>query len=423
MVYRQFFLVLICFYLPTALHAKTYWLDPAANHTHRLCTSNLPCNSLTHLAKHLDAGDEVILKEGIYPPMIIADIQGTKNKPIAIKAIGKGVVFKHHELFNNRDLVEFRHVQHVIFSGARFSEAKRAAIRLNNSTDVKLVNNHIANSGVWGVLTNHSNNIAMVNNTIIGASSQHGIYISNSGDNILIKNNTIENALGSGIHINGDLSMGGGKFTLGDGIISNVYIANNSIANVGINGGAAINIDGGENVEIINNILWALNAAAITVFKDDGAIPSKNVVIKNNLIYLNEKSRWAIIINDSNGPVYFNQNMVLSKNKVQGVFEIITKYNQLDALFERVTSVFTDKDGVFPIISEQNIFAVKGAFASIDYDRVLTLAEWKKPPYTLDLTSLSLNVEQILPNARAIYQLNATDQLANFFQKTAAMKK
>ena len=425
-MYRQFFwlffLVVICFYLPAPLQAKTYWLDPAANNTYRLCTANLPCNSITYLVKHLNPGDKVILKEGQYPPMIIADIQGTKNKPIAIKAAGKGVVFKPDELFNSRDLVEFRHVQHVVFSGARFSQAKRAAIRLNNTTDVQLVDNHIVSSGVWGVLTNHSNNIAMVNNTIIGASSQHGIYISNSGDNVLIKNNTIENSLGSGIHINGDLSMGGGKFTEGDGIISNVYIANNAIANVGIKGGAAINIDGGENVEIINNILWALNAAAITVFKGDGAIPSKNIAIKNNLIYLKENSRSALIIKNSNGPVYFSQNIVLSKNNVRGAFEITTQANQFAALFDSATSAFNNKNRALPIISEQNLFALKGDFASVDAKRVLTLNEWKKAPYELDFTSVSLNFEELLPSARQIYQSKATEQLAGFFQKIVANK-
>ena len=75
-----------------------------------------------------------------------------------------------------------------------------------------------------------------------------------------------------------------------------------------------------------------------------------------------------------------------------------------------------------PIISEQNLFALKGDFAIVDADRVLTLNEWKKSPYELDFSSVALNFEELLPSARVIYQSKATEQLAGFFQKIAASK-
>jgi len=120
-------------------------------------------------------------------------MNGSIENPITFKSEPGKAIFEHAIDSKGRDLLEFRNVENVVLAGITFNRAIRAAIRINNSIGVEISNNHLNDSGHWGIFTNHSNDVKILNNEIKGTSRQHGIYISNSGNNVLIKNNLIGN--------------------------------------------------------------------------------------------------------------------------------------------------------------------------------------------------------------------------------------
>ncbi|PJF32995.1 MAG: hypothetical protein CUN57_03295, partial [Phototrophicales bacterium] len=74
-----------------------------------------------------------------------------------------------------------------------------------------------------------------------------GVYFANAGtDNLIIRNNRIENNAGHGIHFNGDSSVGG------DGIQSGHLIERNIISNNGENG---MNMDGVQSFTLVDTLI------------------------------------------------------------------------------------------------------------------------------------------------------------------------
>ena len=82
------------------------------------------------------------------------------------------------------------------------------------------------------------------------ARSQHGIYVSNSGDWPVLRANRVHDNAGAGIQLNADASQGG------DGIITGAILEDEVIYNNGSAGGSAINLDGVQYSTIRNNLLF-----------------------------------------------------------------------------------------------------------------------------------------------------------------------
>ena len=347
--------------------SQDYWVDINAESNLENCVEVTPCSGFKKVLPKLAPGDVIYVADGIYESLLIKDIRGKISAPITIKAIGNNAYFYPNIKSKMRDTLEIRNSLFITIDGLKFVNAKRAAIRINNSSNITVKNTRIKNSLRWGIFTNHTNFISLVNNHITGPSKEHGIYISNSGDHISLIENKIFGALGCGIHMNGDLSMGGGSYTSGDGIISDVFIHNNLIEGVGKIGGGAINLDGVENIKITENIIWDVNSAGITVFKQNGAIVSRNVDVTNNIIKLNKKSRWGLIAGEGSGPIFFTNNIIVSDNTTKGAFELKSIKEASSSVFDKIKQKLGIVNiGELPLISNNNIFALTGNIASLD---------------------------------------------------------
>ena len=114
----------------------------------------------------------------------------------------------------------------------------RAGIRVTGSDHVSVINNDCENCGDWGIFASHANDLLIDHNIGAHSKAQHGIYVSNSAQRPIIRNNTTFSNPLCGIHLNGDKSQGG------DGLISAALIENNIIYDCGAQGGSAINGDG-----------------------------------------------------------------------------------------------------------------------------------------------------------------------------------
>jgi Protein of unknown function (DUF1565). len=134
--------------------------------------------------------------------------------------------------------------------------------------------------------------VTIENNVCTRSAQQHGIYVSNSGDNPVVRGNVCWGNFSCGIHMNGDASQGG------DGIISGALVENNVLYNNGAGGGSGINCDGVQNSTIRNNLIYNTHASGISLYRIDGGGPSSGNLVVNNTVLVAADGRWALNVSD-----------------------------------------------------------------------------------------------------------------------------
>lgn len=375
---------LVCSFSPFAADLDRFWVSPYGEQCLKErceCKEDIPCTLNRQLLSKLKAGDIVYLKGGNYDSFVIERLHGSQDLPISF--IGPKTGLRAQIITDNevvRDLIEIKKSSYITISNLKITGAKRAGVRVNNSHYIVVENNYISGSGVWGVFTNHSNDFIARSNKIVGPAQQHGIYHSNSGDNVKILDNYITNFDGCAVHFNADLSMGGADGVYGDGVISNVEISRNFFANNGVKGGSAINLDGVDGGVINNNILLNNLSAGISLFKHDGAYGTKNMVIERNLIIMSPESRAAIIFNKSEGGNQIKQNAIIAQHASRGIYEISDQAEHSNDAAKSMTMILSTDD---------NLYSYRRNFSNFS-----TLSKWKKKG--MDLNSVILDLDYFL---------------------------
>lgn len=249
-----------------------------------------PWGTVQYAVDQLEPGDTLTILAGSYNESIHMTRSGTEDNKIRIQ----GQSFTNTFLDGrngNLDLFFVDNANHIIISNITFARGNRAGVRLSHSDYVRLTDCIFANNGRWGVFTDFSDNTTIENSEAYGSEDEHGIYISNSSDNAVIRNNRVYDNYASGIQINADPSMGG------DGISSNCLIENNVIYENGLAGGAAINLASVRNSTIQNNMIYHNYAGGIAAWDDDQGHEwgCTNLTIRFNTIYFrSNEGRWAI---------------------------------------------------------------------------------------------------------------------------------
>ena len=279
------------------------------------CTPTTPCALTPALYRQLAPGDTVRLGSGVYPAQRLEGVRGRRGMPVVIEGASTpdgraATIFRAGA--DVRDTLELRQCEHVELRQLTIEGAGRAGVWVNNSHHVVVRDSLIRDNGTWGVFSNHANQLTVVDNRIIGPASQHGVYYSNSGDGGSIEDNLIVGFLGSGVQLNGDKRMGGADGVIGDGVIQDVTIARNYIAGNGASGGAAVNLDGARGVKVQDNIIVDNASAAITLFRGDGAVASREVRVERNLIAGDAGARAIIIFGEGARDNLLADNWVLS---------------------------------------------------------------------------------------------------------------
>ena len=262
---------------------------------------------------------------------------------------------------------------------------RQAGIRIVTDTNVLITNNTTDHNGTWGIFTGFAQNITIQNNTCSNSQTQHGIYVSNSADNPIIRGNNCFGNDDCGIQLNSDASQGG------DGIISNALIAGNIVHDNGVGGGSAINLDGVQNSRIQNNLLYNNHSSGISLYKIDAAQPAINNLIINNTIIMAADARWAInITSASTGNTVYNN--ILLNNSSHGAINITA-------------------DSLTGFTSDFN--AVKNLFSPDDGNTFQTLAQWRTTTGQ-DAHSIIATAAQLFVNATGNdYHLSATSLALN----------
>jgi hypothetical protein len=288
-------------------------------------TADAPWQTLQHAANRVAPGDRVTVRAGTYTGFYL-DRSGTLAAPIEFIA-EPGVLINQRNA-TTPDGINLESASHVIIDGFAVTGMPRAGVRSvglpsNFAGHVTVRNVHAYNNARWGIFTGHVDDLLIHSNITSGSAIEHGIYVSNSGDRPVIRENLIFNNHGSGIHMNGDLSQGG------DGIISGAFVSRNVIYNNAapdamnnLGGGSGINMDGVQDSRIENNLLYNNHASGISLYSIDGAQGSIGNVVVNNTVHQPSNGRWALNIKDgSTGNTALN-NILISDHAFRGAIDI-----------------------------------------------------------------------------------------------------
>lgn len=324
-------------------------------------SSAAPWATLQHAADVVGPGDRVVVRAGNYKGFYL-DTSGTAGSPIEFFAEPGALINSPTAGAGNQDGINLELASHIILDGFSITGMPRAGIRSVGLDDdmaefVTIRNVHAYDNGRWGIFTGHVNDLLIENNETSGSILEHGIYVSNSGDRPIIRDNLTWGNHGAGIHMNGDLSLGG------DGLISNALVSGNRIYGnaASINGGAfgggsGINMDGVQDSRIENNLLYDNHASGISLFMEDGAEGSSGNVVVNNTIHQASNGRWALNIQNGSTDNRVLNNIIVTQHTFRGAIDI-------------------SPDSLPGLVSDYN--AVVSRFTTNEGDSILTLPQWQ----------------------------------------------
>ncbi|WP_371375762.1 nitrous oxide reductase family maturation protein NosD [Thalassotalea aquiviva] len=270
-----------------------------------------PWRTIQHAANLAEPGDVINILSGSYAPFIVKR-NGMADKPITFN--GNGSIIDGW--FNsNRDGIEIS-ANHIVVRGFKIKYANRAGISALNCKNVLIEENEVNESKVWGIFTGFCDDLIVHRNVASNSQKEHGIYISNTSQNIQVSNNHVFGNYASGIHLNGDRHMGK------EGIIKNAKIYNNKIIDNGTRGGSGINLDGVQYSLVFNNILDNNRGNGIALFKIDGGESSKYNKIIHNTVIMPSNGRWCALF--KNGSIFnqFINNICLNQHSYRGAITI-----------------------------------------------------------------------------------------------------
>jgi parallel beta-helix repeat protein len=337
-----------------------------------------PWQTLQHAANVVNPGDTVIVRAGNYTGMYL-DRDGTATGRITFKA-DPGVTINRPNA-TTADGINLEGADYITIDGFNVVGMPRTGIRVVTDHDVILRNNDLDQNGSWGILTGFSDDILIENNIASRSVAQHGIYVSNSGDRPIIRDNIIWGNHDAGIHMNGDASMGG------DGIISGALVEGNIIYDNGLGGGSGINCDGVQDSTIQNNIIYNEHASGISLYRIDGGGGSTGNVVVNNTVILASDGRWDLNISDGSTGNTVRNNILYDNHSFRG-------------------SLTISADSLAGFTSDYNV--VMSRFSTDDGDTVQTLAQWQTSTGQ-DQHSLIATPSQLFVNAAMNdYHLSST---------------
>jgi parallel beta-helix repeat protein len=332
---RRFFLCGALAGCSAAAEAATYHVSPSGLDTN-VGSLVAPWRQIRRAIVASVPGDTVLVADGDYLGFDLEGMAGTASAVFAIRALGANAnVLSTSDRSDNRDTIHVSFSSYVVLDGLRGSNANRAAVRVDQSDHVTVRNGTFGNNATWGIFTDFSDDLLIENNECYGSVTQHGIYVSNSGDRPVVRGNRVHDNHASGIQLNADASQGG------DGVISGAVVENNVIWNNGSGGGGAINLDGVHDSIVRDNLLYGNHASGITNFQIDGAEGPRGMQIVNNTIDMAADARWALLFKSSTGGNLVRNNVFGNRNANHGgitygdatdVADTDSDFNILDAV-------------------------------------------------------------------------------------------
>lgn len=288
---KKIVMVLIIILSEVNAYGQNYYVAPApAGNDGNTGLSGSPWATLQYAVNQLNAGDILTVEDGTYTGFYMDHVNGTASQRITITARNRfGVVINAPPAGRTRNC-EFLSCSYVTFDGFEVTLAPGAGISVRtyeieytgiNCRDNIIQYCHSHHNSVGdptgshdGIFTGFALNFTAQYN-IVHDNGEHGIYVSNSTDNPVVRGNVIYHNFNNGLHMNSDYSSGG------DGVIDGWLVENNVIY---ANGRTGINCDG-DSTGICRNNLVFNNRAGMTLYQIDGYHGANDNLVVNNTFY------------------------------------------------------------------------------------------------------------------------------------------
>lgn len=332
-----------------------------------------PWATLQHAADTVGPGDTVFVHTGAYAGFHLTT-SGTASQRILFTAFPGDQPVIDQDNPETPDGINLEGASHVTISGFRVEGVTRAGIRAVLCEHVEILDNIADQNGRWGILTGFCDDLLIAGNETSRSAIEHGIYVSNSGDRPVIRGNLIWGNNANGIHMNGDISLGG------DGVISDAVVEGNTILGNGVAGGSGINCDGVQDSLIRNNLIHDSHASGISLYRIDGGAPSTGNRVYNNTVLVAADGRWALNIRDASSSNDVRNNIFYSEHSFRGAVTVCA---------ECLAGMTSDNN------------AVEDRFTLDDGDTVLTLAQWQ--------AATGLDSNSVVTTPIALFTNPATD--------------
>ena len=364
---------------PATLAETFYIAPPPVGDDAHPGTLEEPWATLQHAADTIAAGDTVWVRAGSYQGAHFTT-SGTAAQPIVLQAFPGEEVSIDADNPVTPDGINLEGVSYMTVQGFRVDGRTRTGIRAVLCEHVTLRDNRADQNGVWGIFTGFCDDLLIEGNTTTGSVVEHGIYVSNSGDRPVIRDNLVFGNHANGIHMNGDVSQGG------DGVISSAVVENNIIFDNGIGGGSGINCDGVTDSILRNNLIYDAHASGISLFRIDGGAPSTNNKVYNNTVVVASDGRWALNIQNASTGNQVRNNALYSHHSFRGALNI-------------------SSDSLPGFSSDYNI--VEDRFTTDDSATILSLAEWQAQTSQDGFSSVATPTELFLDPTNGDHRLRA----------------
>lgn len=313
-----------------------------------------PWATLQYAADAVGPGDRVTVLPGSYVGFYLGT-SGSAASPIEFVA-QPGALINQRNGFTP-DGINLEGASYIVIDGFAVTAMPRAGVRTVEAEHVTIRNVHAYNNNTWGIFTGFVDDLLIENNETSGSITQHGIYVSNSGDRPVLRGNYAWGNHGAGIQLNADLSSGGDGTITGALLTGNRIAGNAAMINGGaFGGGSGINLDGVVDSRIENNLLYDNHASGISLFAEDGATGSTGNVVINNTIYQPAVSRWALNIQNGSTGNTVRNNIIVTDHPSKGALDI-------------------SPDSLPGLASDYNV--VTSRFTTDDSGTIMTLAQWQ----------------------------------------------
>ena len=337
--------------------AATYYVSASGNDASP-GTQSSPWRTLQRAADVAGPGDSVIVTPGSYAGAKFTR-SGTASGPIRFRAQRGVVVNAPGPQNSNGDNLWVRNASYIVLSGFEVHSASRAGIAVQgeptaSATGVVVRRCHCHDNSRWGIFTGYAQNFRAEDNIASGSDIEHGIYVSNSADNPVIRGNVVRGNNASGIQLNADPVLPG------DGIITGALVEENIVYRNGAGGGAAINLASVRRSTFRNNLLYGNHASGIAGW-DDGAGPqwgTKNNRFFNNTIVQASDGRFAVSLQNGSSSNRLKNNILFHPGP-RGSYDI-------DASSR--TGLVSDYNVVSNVFSVDETFVNFATWKSYGYD-------------------------------------------------------
>lgn len=303
-------ILIILSFVSEVANSKNYHVQPLGSDNNDGLSFNKAFLTIQRATNIALAGDSILVYDGMYKGFDhFYKNSGTATQPIVYFAKGKNVII-NQSCGRGGDGLNIEGNEYIEVNGFKvqfipdISGSGEDGIRAVLANHITIRNCEV-DSCYRGIFTGYTDDFLAEYNICKRSFGEHGIYVSNNSDRVVIRYNLcFNNRRAAGIQLNPDLSSGP------PGLSYNVKIYNN----ICFGNRIGLNLQGIYYSEVYNNLIYNNGQSGggngVTFFLGDAATGCNNVKFYNNTVVVPSTSQWAILGLESDSIQVYNNILV-----------------------------------------------------------------------------------------------------------------